>query len=88
MKHATSTSHQRRTARPIINDKIEALMKEFLTRLTEASYQVALKFGFQGTFINFLSDLQDALEQVIHKDRSHLHGGRKVAQVVKRAMVH
>jgi hypothetical protein len=51
------------------NARVEALLKEFLGKVTEASYQVALKTGFRGSFITFLSDLQDALEQVIHKDR-------------------
>lgn len=48
---------------------IEALMKDFLTKLTEAAYQVAVKTGFRGSFITFLSDLQGALENVIHQDR-------------------
>jgi len=55
-----------------LNDRMEALLKEFLAKVAEASYQVALKTGFRGSFITFLSDLQDALDQVIHKDRELL----------------
>lgn len=50
-------------------DEAENLMQEFLAKVTEASYQVALKTGFRGSFINFLTDLQEALDQVIQKDR-------------------
>lgn len=50
----------------------ETLMQEFLAKMTEASYHVALKTGFRGSFIAFLNDLQDALEQVIQKDREFL----------------
>lgn len=63
------TKSPRRARRVALNDRVEALLKEFLTKVTEASYQVALKTGFRGSFITFLSDLQNALEQVIHKDR-------------------
>lgn len=52
-----------------LNDRMEALLKEFLAKVAEASYQVALKTGFRGSFMTFLSDLQDALDQVVHKDR-------------------
>ena len=48
-----------------VNERLEALMKEFLTKVTEAAYQVALKTGFRGSFITFLSDLQEALKSVI-----------------------
>ncbi|HEX5037827.1 MAG TPA: hypothetical protein VFX30_11775 [bacterium] len=53
-----------------LNDRMEALLKEFLAKVAEASYQVALKTGFRGSFMTFLSDLQDALDQVVHKDRA------------------
>lgn len=59
-----------------LGHKMESLMKEFLTHLTEASYQVALKTGFRGSFISFLTDLQAALEKIIRKDHSlasHAH---------------
>jgi hypothetical protein len=55
--------------RVALNDRLEVLLKEFLSKVTEASYQVALKTGFRGSFMTFLSDLQDALDQVVHKDR-------------------
>jgi len=60
------------------NHRLESLLKNFLTSITEASYEVALKCGFRGTFIAFLSDLQEALEKVIQKDGSqflnNIHG--------------
>lgn len=58
MRHAKASSRE-----------AETLMKEFLSKMTEASYQVALKTGFRGSFMAFLSDLQEALDQVIQKDR-------------------
>ncbi|HSA58835.1 MAG TPA: hypothetical protein VLJ37_04045 [bacterium] len=63
------TKSPRAARRVALNDRMEALLKEFLTKVTEASYQVALKTGFRGSFMTFLSDLQDALDQVVHKDR-------------------
>ena len=60
------------------NHRLESLLKYFMTSITEASYEVALKCGFRGTFIAFLSDLQEALERVIRKDGSqflnNIHG--------------
>lgn len=47
----------------------EEIMKEFLVLMSEASYEVALKTGFRGSFFTFLSDLQSALENVIQKNR-------------------
>jgi hypothetical protein len=48
--------------------RAEPFVKEILNTLAQAAYQVALKTGFRGTFIVFLSDLQKALENVIHQD--------------------
>ena len=45
-------------------------MGEFLSQITHAAYLVALKTGFRGSFIHFLSELQEALESVINQDRS------------------
>ena len=48
----------------------DGLMREFLNHLTQASYQVAVKTGFRGSFIHFLEELQKALKVVISKDRT------------------
>jgi hypothetical protein len=53
-----------------VNGRTETLLKEIMTKMAEASYQVALTLGFRGTYMSFLSDLQDALREVIRKDRS------------------
>lgn len=50
--------------------RMEWILKDSLSLFTKASYQVALRCGFRGTFITFLSDLQEALEKVIQKDGS------------------
>lgn len=49
----------------------DGLMSEFLNQITHAAYLVALKTGFRGSFINFLTELQDALGTVIRQDRAH-----------------
>jgi hypothetical protein len=64
-KHASHRHHHKAAA---MSHRVEALLKEFITVLTEASYQVAIKCGFRGTFIVFLSDFQEALEKIIQKD--------------------
>jgi len=51
-------------------EKTDGLMSEFLNQVTHAAYLVALKTGFRGSFIHFLSELQDALESVIRQDKS------------------
>jgi hypothetical protein len=53
--------------RSVENEKyrMDSLLKDFLATLTEASYQVAVKCGFRGSFVVFLSDFQEALETVI-----------------------
>jgi hypothetical protein len=70
-----------------LNGRLEKLMKEFLTKLAEASYQVALKLGFRGTFISFLSDLEEALHEVVRKDRSIGHPSHR-GQSHERATTH
>jgi hypothetical protein len=49
--------------------RMESLLKDFLVTLTEASYQVAVKCGFRGSFVVFLSDFQEAVEKVLKEDR-------------------
>jgi len=49
--------------------RTESLLKDFLATLTEASYQVAIKCGFNGSFLVFLSDFQEALETIIEEDK-------------------
>lgn len=48
---------------------VEGFLKDWLAKIAEASYRVALRTGFRGSFISFLSDLQEALEIVIERDR-------------------
>lgn len=62
----------RRTA----NEGLEGFLKELMAKLAEASYRVALKTGFRGSFISFLSDLQDALDSVIEQDRRRMRRPR------------
>ena len=50
--------------------RMESLLKDFLVTLTEASYQVAVKSGFRGSFVVFLSDFQDAVEKVLEEEKS------------------
>ena len=61
-------------------------MKEFLTKLAEASYHVALTLGFSGTFVSFLTDLEKALHDVIQKDKGIGRRGHKEEPVEKRTM--
>lgn len=50
---------------------LDGMMKDFLNQISEAAYTVAVKTGFRGTFIHFLSELQEALNAVIQRDQSH-----------------
>jgi hypothetical protein len=69
---------------------MEVVMKDFLARFAEASYNVALKLGFRGSFITFLSDLQEALEEVLKKDKMTMHHGTKIhaSHSMGKSMVH
>ncbi|MFO1518984.1 MAG: hypothetical protein U1F57_04875 [bacterium] len=70
-RKATEKKGRRRRIKKInLGAKTELLMREFLNHLVDASYQVALKIGFRGTFIAFLSDLQEALDKIIQKDHT------------------
>jgi hypothetical protein len=69
MKRRRAARAGRKTNPRAVNERLEALLKDFLTKVTTAAYQVALKTGFRGSFITFLSDLQEALESVIQQDR-------------------
>jgi hypothetical protein len=61
------------------NEGLEGFLKDLLWKLTEAAYKVALKTGFRGSFITFLSDLQEALEAVIAQDRQRARRPRSRA---------
>jgi hypothetical protein len=49
--------------------RTESFLKDLLITLTEASYQLAVKCGFQGSFIHFLSDFQETVEKVIEQQK-------------------
>ena len=67
-----SAKHRHPKRKVKIDHKTESLLKAFLSQLSHAAYQVALKLGFKGSFSQFLSDLQDSLEKVIHKGEAAL----------------
>jgi hypothetical protein len=63
--HARHPSHPRR--RVAISHQEKIRLQDFLT-LTHAFYELALKCGFRGTFIVFLSDFQEVLKKIVRKD--------------------
>lgn len=75
MKRKGSLKYRREANK--MNGRVETVIKEVLGKIAEASYQVALKLGFRGTFITFLSDLEEALHEIIRKDQSIGRPGRK-----------
>jgi hypothetical protein len=79
MKRHRAAKSGRKADGRAVNERLEALLKDFLIKVTEAAYQVALKTGFRGSFIAFLSDLQEALESVIRQDRRTSRRGRPSA---------
>ncbi|MBI2083815.1 MAG: hypothetical protein HYT76_09675 [Deltaproteobacteria bacterium] len=67
---------------------VETILKEFLSRVAEASYQVALRLGFRGSFVTFLSDLQEALEKVLEEDKGFRKTQLRKQQAHMRTMAH
>ncbi|MBI2082166.1 MAG: hypothetical protein HYT76_01220 [Deltaproteobacteria bacterium] len=53
---------------PGLHVKFEISPEEFLSHLADAAYQVALKQGFRGSFIDLRLGLQRALHEMIRKD--------------------
>ena len=51
-----------------IHVKFEVTPETFLSRLTEAAYHIALKYGFQASFVDVELDLRAALRQIIDED--------------------
>jgi hypothetical protein len=67
MAHKRSRTKQNAIFSP--SKGVEPLLKDFIGTLTEASYQLAVKCGFQGSFIHFLSDFQEVVEKVIEQKK-------------------
>lgn len=69
--HKSKAKAKKKSRRELfLNKHTDGLMREFLSHLTQASYQVAVNTGFRGSFINFLEELQEALQTVLSLDRS------------------
>jgi hypothetical protein len=61
----------KKKALPALPPKEDSKLKEILQQVAEAAFTVAAKTGFQGSFIHFLEELNQALEAVIRRDISH-----------------
>ncbi|MBI2981225.1 MAG: hypothetical protein HYY44_02815 [Deltaproteobacteria bacterium] len=62
------TEAQKGVKMPGLHVKFELSPEDFLSHLTEAAYQVALKQGFRGSFVDLRLGLQRALREMIKKD--------------------
>ncbi len=57
--------------REILHSPWEEFLEPLLETLTKASYEIALKWGFPGTFFHFLSDFQEAVQNLLQRSGWH-----------------